>query len=309
MRRAAAVFRAALYCFLLPGVIVLALFVLGAETRAGEPVHKKGSLLIGIEPEHNIFDQVRRYRSLAEYLSDQLGMEVKLTIMSRYGEVLKRFRSLHLDGAVLSAYTATMAIDELGLIPLANQVDKDGDATSTGYIFVRKDSGIRSVADMRGRSIVFVDPATAEGYLFARAFFRRNNIENLDGFFSRHYFSGSHASAIFAVLDGRADIGVAKNTVFNRLASRDRSIRHELLILAKSPPVPEVTICLQKNLPPQTLEKIRETLLAMTQSVEGRRVLKELGARRFVAAGPEAFSGVREMAREAGVQGAENNGR
>jgi ABC-type phosphate/phosphonate transport system substrate-binding protein len=45
-------------------------------------------LLFGIEPEHNIFDQMERYRYLADYLSDQLGVKVKLTIMSRYGDVM-----------------------------------------------------------------------------------------------------------------------------------------------------------------------------------------------------------------------------
>src|SRR6056300_1354945 len=90
-------------------------------------------LLIGIEPEHNIFDQMKRYRSLAGYLSDKLGVQVKLTIMSRYGEVIKRFKTLKLDGAFLTSYTATMGIKELHLEPLSNPVNLNGESNSHGY--------------------------------------------------------------------------------------------------------------------------------------------------------------------------------
>ena len=60
---------------------------------------QNATLLFGVEPEHNIFDQMERYRALAAYLSDQVGIKVNLTIMSRYGEVIKRIHDRQLDGA------------------------------------------------------------------------------------------------------------------------------------------------------------------------------------------------------------------
>ncbi len=256
-------------------------------------------LLIGIEPEHNIFDQVRRYRVLAGYLSKQLGMEVELTIMSRYGEVVKRFRSLRLDGALLSSYTATLAIREFDLSPLVYLVGQGESSSSRGYIFVRKDSGMETVEDLRGSSLVFVDPATTEGYLFARAFFRKRGIEYQDSYFSRYYFSGSHASAVYAVLDGRADVGSAKDTVFNDLVRKDHSIGQELKILAKSPPVPEVTLCMNKNLDPELLDKLQNILLNMDQNIQGYNVLKQIAAKRFVRGNSDDFSVVFELAEDA----------
>ena len=103
----------------------------------GEEVFgQEQEILLGIEPEHNIFDQVERYRLLARYLSEQLGIKVDLTIMSRYGEVIKRFRAKRLDGAFLSSYTATMGIQELNLEPVVSPVNFTGESTSHGYIFV-----------------------------------------------------------------------------------------------------------------------------------------------------------------------------
>ncbi|OGQ99646.1 MAG: hypothetical protein A2505_09200 [Deltaproteobacteria bacterium RIFOXYD12_FULL_55_16] len=256
-------------------------------------------LLIGVEPEHNIFDQMEQYRYLAGYLSDQLGITVQFTIMSRYGEVIKRFKTLKLDGAVLTAYTTAMGIKELDLEPIANPVNLNGESTSQGYIFVRKDSGIRNVKDMQGKSIIFVDQATMEGYLFPLAYLRRQGVTDFNKFFNRFSSSGSHASAIFAVLDGRADIGAAKNTALNKLALHDPSIQQELNILAQSPKVPEFTLCIKNDIDQNLQARLAAVLFQMDKTSLGQKVLKKFKALRFVKANKADFARIEEMAREA----------
>jgi len=260
---------------------------------------KPKELLFGIEPEHNIFNQMERYRYLADYLSDQLGVKVKLTIMSRYGEVIKRFKTLKLDGAFLTSYTATMGIKELHLEPVANPVNLSGESTSQGYIFVRKDSGISNILDMEGGNIVFVDPATMEGYLFPLAFLRQHGVKDINRFFQRYYFSGSHVSAIFAVLDGRADIGAAKDTFYSNLVKSDPSIEQELEIIARSPKVPEVTLCIKSGIDQDLREKLGRVLLHMDKTPDGIKVLQRFKAIRFIESKKADFVIIEKMAQRA----------
>lgn len=283
--------------------IFAALLLLGLLALAGPraPLAQPAELLLGIEPEHNIFDQMERYRTLAAYLTDQLGIKVNLTIMSRYGEVIKRIRDRQLDGAFLSAYTATLGIRQLGLLPVVSPVNESGESTSRGYIFVRADSGIQSVAEMRGKSMVFVDPATMEGYLYPRAYLRGQGVADFETFFSRYSFAGSHASAIFSVLDGRADVGAAKDTIFERLKQQDPSIGQELRVIAQSPQEPEVTLCLRREMAAELREKIGAVLLHMEKTSRGRKVLREFKALRFIASSPADFARIEKMAQEAGV--------
>lgn len=288
----ARLFSRGLVAFLLAGLLGLAALPAPATGQTEE-------LLLGIEPEHNIFDQMERYRHLAAYLSDQLGVKVNLTIMSRYGEVIKRFKSLRLDGAFLTSYTATLGIRELGLEPVANPVNLRGETTSQGYIFVRKDSGIRNVVDMRGKSIVFVDPATMEGYLFPLAYLRQQGVTDFHRFFNRFYSAGSHASAIFSVLDGRADIGAAKNTVYGELVHHDPSIRQELDIIAQSPKVPEITLCMTNEIDKDLRARLSAVLLRMDTTSQGKKVLQQFRALRFVKANKADFAKIEEMAQEA----------
>jgi phosphonate transport system substrate-binding protein len=292
-----------------PGKVIaaLALFLLFVALPRTPCAQQGEPLLLGIEPEHNIFDQMNRYRAMAGYLSEQLGIQVNLTIMSRYGEVIKRIQNRQLDGAFLSAYTATLGIKQLGLLPQVSVVNQKGESTSRGYIFVRSDSGIHGVGDMRGKSMMFVDPATMEGYLYPRAYLHSQGVTDLETFFSRYSFAGSHASVIFAVLDGRADIGAAKDTVFERLALQDPSIGKELQILARSPQEPEVTLCLRKELAPDLRRKIAAVLLHMEKTTRGKKVLMQFEALRFIESRPSDFARIEEMAQEAGVSLAAGN--
>ncbi len=277
--------------------LLIGLFALPAASGRAEKV--PGELLIGIEPEHNIFDQVQRYRLLAAYLSDQLGLKVRLTIMSRYGEVLKRFQSRRLDGAFLGSFTGSMGIEEVGLLPVASPVSLKGESTSRGYIFVRRDSGISDVQEMRQKSVALVDPATMEGYLFVLSHLRRHGVQDPASFFSRITFTGSHASAIFAVLDGRAEIGAAKDTVFDKMVAADPSIGRELRVLARSIKVPEVTLCVRKELPAALREKLAAVLLRMEKTSRGKKVLRGFEALRFIKTDRTEFDKIKKMAREA----------
>ena len=277
-------------------ILLVGAFALGTGKVYGQP----DEILLGIEPEHNIFDQVARYRYLADYLTEQLGVKVNLTVMSRYGEVIKRFKVKNLDGAFLSSYTATMGIKELGLEPVVYPVNLRGESTSRGVLFVRSDSGIESVEDMRGKRIVFVDPATTEGYLFPLAYLHQHGVTDINLFFNEQfYFSGSHASAVFSVLDGRSDIGAAKNTVLQRLIRNDPSIASELRIIAESIEVPEVTLCLGNKIDKSLRERMKTVLLQMEKSKEGKMVLSQFEAVRFIEADRQDFVAVDKLAQEA----------
>lgn len=149
---------------------------------------EKDELVIGLIPEMNVFKQMERFRPLSEYLSEKTGVKVRLTILSRYGGIIKRFRSHHLDGAFFGSFTGAAAIEILGVEPIARPINLDGSSTYHGYIFVRKDSNIRKVSDMKGKKMVFVAKATTAGYVFPVAYFKENGVKDINSFFSEYYF-------------------------------------------------------------------------------------------------------------------------
>ena len=258
-------------------------------------------ILIGLIPEENIFHQMDRHRPLAAYLTEKLGTRVRMTILSRYGDIIDRFSDRKMDGAFFGIFTGVLAMEKLQVEPVARPVRLSGKSTDQGVIFARKDSGIRTVADMKGKRIAFVDRATVTGYLFAVAYLRENGVNNIDQFFREYSFVGSHDSVIHSVLDYRADIGLAKRSIYSMMVAKDPSIGDELVILAGSGELPDTTLCLRRDLPAGIKARIRDVLLGMDKDPKGREVLRKFEALRFIPASRNDYEPFFEMAKKANI--------
>ena len=279
-------------------MLVIAVFY-SLEAKASDAREER--LVIGLLPEMNVFKQKERFEPLAAYLSEQMEIEVSLTIQSNYSKIIEKIGKNEIDGAFLGSFTAALAISQLGFMPLVRPINMDGTSTYYGQIFVRKDSSIKTAADMKGKSLALVARATTAGYIFPLAWYKRQGIDDIRAYFSEIFFAGSHDAAITAVLSSRADAGSAKNTIYEQLRESNPRIDNELIILARSPRVPSNALCIRETLAPQYKEQLKGLLLNLHQDPKGIEVLKILGVKRFVQTSSEDYQPVFEMAKEAGV--------
>lgn len=265
---------------------VLCLPLFGACSPQAPPAPAKKptarKLLIGLIPERNIFKQMERYEPLGEYLSRKTGTKISFKVLPRYGNIVDNFNSSGLDGAFFGSFTYTLAHAKVGVEVLARPVGFDNTSTYYGMIFVRRDSGIRTAADMKGKRFVFVDRATTAGYLLPLEYFHDHGISDCKSYLKECYFAGTHDDAILDVLNKKADIGAAKNTVFQRLAKEDPRILKELVVLTRSPDVPENALALRKDIDGSLRNLLKESLLTMHVDPDGKKVLERFGALKFI---------------------------
>jgi phosphonate transport system substrate-binding protein len=259
------------------------------------------SITIGLIPERNIFKQLDRYEPLADYLSRRIGGDIKLKVLTRYGNIIDNFVSAGLDGAFFGSFTYTLAHVKLGVEPIARPESFDGISTYYGMIMVRKDGGIKTAQDMKGKIFAFVDRATTAGYLLPLAYFKENGIDDYQTFLRETYFAGTHEAAIYDLLNKKADICAAKDTVFARLAARDRRLSKELLLLARSPDVPENGLALKKNFDGNIKNELKKALISMDKDPEGIEVLKKFGARKFIETTNDDYASVYKYVKQIGL--------
>ena len=259
------------------------------------------TLVIGLIPERNIFKQIERYQPLATYLNGKVGIDIKLKVLSRYGNIIDNFRSAGLDGAFFGSFTYALGHAKMGLAVLARPEDSSGVSTYYGLVFVRKDSGIRTAKEMKGKRFAFVDKATTAGYLLPLEYFRNHGISDYRRYFRETYFAGTHEDAVYDVLNRKADVGAAKNTVYRRLAAEDGRITRDLVILARSPEVPENGLALRGDIDESVRKAVTAALIGMNDDPEGRRVLERFGARRFIATSDSDYQAVFDYAGAVGI--------
>jgi len=280
-------------------VLVLILTVTFSAGSYAEPAQKE--ILIGLIPEMNVFKQQERFRPLAEYLTKKTGVKVNLTILSRYGNIIERFTVEKMDGAFFGSFTGALAVEKLGAEPIARPANLDGSSTYHGYLFVRKDSGIRGPEGMKGKKMAFVEKATTAGYIFPVAYLRQHGVKDYKTFFKEFYFTGSHDASIYAVLDRKADVGAAKHSIYDRVRKTDPRVDKELVILAESAKVPSNGLCVRKGLDKGLQQNLKNALLNIDKDPEGKQVLERFGALKFIETTREDYKIVSKLAQEAGI--------
>jgi phosphonate transport system substrate-binding protein len=258
-------------------------------------------ILIGLIPEMDVFKQMERFKPLAEYLTKETGVHVRLTILSRYGNIIDRFVTEKMDAAFFGSFTGAMAIQKLDLVPIARPVNLDGESTYHSHIYTRKDSGIRNANDMKGKRMAFVEKATTAGYIFPMAYLRENGVTDIEKFFSEYFFAGSHDASLLAVLNKKADVGASKNTVYDWVKEHDARVNREIVILAESDNVPSNGLLMRKGIDNNLKEKLKEKLLNLDKIPEGKAVLDKFRAIKFIETTINDYKPVFDMADKAGI--------
>ncbi len=285
--------------------LCICLTVVAACSKKGDippkEMQETPAIVIGLIPEQQIFEQIERYKPLAAYISKKIGVEVKLKALPRYGNIIDNFVSTGMDGAFFGSFTYTLAHAKLGIEVLARPENLEGVSTYYGLIFVRKDSGIKTIKDMKGKRFAFVDKATTAGYLLPLEYFSKSGIRDYKTYLKEAYFAGTHEDAIADVIDRKADIGAAKNTVYERMVKGDDRIKKVLAVLEESPRVPENGLAVRKDLDDSLKKKLKDALVTMHNDPEGKKILEAFGARRFIETTDKDYEPVLNYAKEIGL--------
>jgi phosphonate transport system substrate-binding protein len=165
---------------------------------------------IGILGGENEADRLRNFQCLSDHLKTELGVEkVSLFPAADYDGTVQGLLSGTIDYAELgaSAYAKVYLADPDAVTPILTTVQTDG---STGYYSImvaRKDSGIRTLEDARGKTIGFADPDSTSGYLVPMVDLPKDLGAPITEYFASSGFGGGHENLVLAVVDKKFDVG------------------------------------------------------------------------------------------------------
>ncbi|UYV37821.1 phosphonate ABC transporter substrate-binding protein [Rhodobacteraceae bacterium D3-12] len=252
-----------------------------ATTALCAPLSAEGikEFRIGILGGENAQDRMASnecYRAKAEAL---LGVPVKLFTPADYDGVIQGLLGGTLDMAWLgaSAYAKTYLSDPNAVEPVMVKTNDDG---SYGYYsigFARKDSGITSLADLKGKVFGFGDPNSTSGYLIPSIEIpvaTKSTMTSGD-YFGEVKFVGGHEQTIVAVSNGDIDGGVTwadgmgawedgyNSGALRKAADAGLVDMNDLVEIWKSKPIPEGPIVLRTTLP----ERVKIDVTTLTASL------------------------------------------
>src|SRR3990167_4338375 len=110
-------------------------------------------LNMGLIPADDAEEMLRNYEPIRTYLSEKLGIPVNIQVTSDYTAAIEAMRARHIDMAWFGPFSYIIAANIANAEAMVNGVSEDtGSATYRSIIVVRADSGIKTLADLKGKN-------------------------------------------------------------------------------------------------------------------------------------------------------------
>ena len=254
------------------------------------------AIRFGVSRNHGGLQLLDGARALAEALGGALGETVRLTIAFDYVHLLRNFSSGAIDVAWMPPLLHAQAAREGGT--LAAVCQRHGKLTYRSALIVRSSSSYRTITDLAGARVAWVDRGSASGYVFPRLHLAKRGVELV-----RETFEGSPVAACAAVAKGEADVcacfapdtsdAEAQLADFRATVGQSASA---LRILDVTEPIPPDGIALGGHVAAREQTRLRVALLALHQTSVGAHALKTLlQAERLVAPTDEVLRALKTL--------------
>ncbi|HEX9857743.1 MAG TPA: phosphate/phosphite/phosphonate ABC transporter substrate-binding protein, partial [Paracoccaceae bacterium] len=238
---------------------------------------------------------------ITAWLSERIGVPVKGYVTFDHAAAVEALRNGDADISFMGGLPFVLAEAEIGAEPLLSEIYGDS-PTYTARIFVRRDAGITTLADLKGRDIAFADPISESGYMFPLDEFVKVGLvpapDQAEAFFGNVFFAGGYQQAVQAMATGLVDAAGVSQYADLLLAPDQQA---EVIWIAETPAIPSHLVIARKGLDPDLRRKFIDVMMTLN-APENRQMLAYLyGPDGYVLADSAAYDGVRDIARRYGL--------
>ena len=203
--------------------------------------------------------------AIASALSSATGLKWKVTVPTSYAAQIESMCAGQTDIATIAPLQMTLMLDKGCGTPIlsALRTDPSTKQLSTTYksqILVKSDSGIKSLADLKGKKFAFVDPISASGYLFPTLLVKQKTGSEPKAFFSQTIFAGGHDKAALAVYSGQVD-GAATFIDVRTNAGMPADILQKTTVIDSAGPIPNDGVAVAKTFPKEIIDQVTTALI------------------------------------------------
>ena len=272
----------------------------GAVLLWGIVSHAQTVFRVTTIPEEAATEQVRKFTPIAQYLEQKLGMKVEFTPVNDYPAAVEALVNKKVDLVWFGGFTHVQANLRSGgkIVPLAQ---REEDTKFQSVFIAKTDSGIKGLADMKGKQVSFGSQSSTSGHLMPRSFLLQANI-NPEKDFRRIAYSGAHDATIASVVSGKVDAAALDITVWRKFVSENRVDTKAVDVFYTTPPYFNYNWSVHADMPKAMQDKVKATLLALSDKDPAQaEILKLNRATRYIATTPENYKGLESAARSAGL--------
>jgi phosphonate transport system substrate-binding protein len=263
-------------------IVVVAALVLAfalAGFAHAAPKDWPASVKLGFIPTEGAADSAKRAQPIAKKLEQVLGVKVEIFTASDYNGIITAMANKHIDFAYFGPKSYVEAAEKANAEAIVMELNKDGQPGYTGLIIARKDSGITTMDQTKGKTFAFTDPNSTSGFLVPNVIFARDMKVDPEKYFKEVRFSGSHGASILAVKNGSIQVAATNNIDLDRMIEKGSVSLDDFIILKKSDMIPGAPMAARKDLPASLKAAFAGALLQINDDPEALEILQNGGYR------------------------------
>lgn len=235
-----------------------------ASLQAAEPA----PLTLGVFPRLKATEMVTTYQPFANHLSARLGRRVTLVTTKDFEAFWEGVRAHRYDIVHYNQYHYIRSAEAYRVV--AHQ-QEFGRKAVAGALFVRADSGITDLKQLRGRKVIFGGGRDAMmSYIAPRYLLMRAGLKEDD---FRTEFAVNPPNALLALYHRQADAAGGGEILIDLPAVRNAIDAGELKVIATSEPLLFLPWAVKRNMPAKLADDVQSILITMGDTPEGRRAL------------------------------------
>ncbi|MBN7770127.1 phosphate/phosphite/phosphonate ABC transporter substrate-binding protein [Marinobacter daepoensis] len=253
------------------------------------------SLAMGFIPSRSISEIQVSADRIADYLANEVGIPVETVTVSNYAGVALAMQSKRIDLAFVGPMNYLKINDMMGAYPITSSVRSDQQGYR-GLVITRSDSEIKSLNDLRGKTMGFADALSTSGSLYPKQALRKVGVDPDSEM--RSVMLSSHSSIAMSVLRGKVDAGAIYQDARTNpeILSAVPDVLERTRVIYTTDLIPADPQIVRKDLPKDIVNSLREALIKMSADPEAQKWLKDLyGIDSIAIASDEDYNKLREV--------------
>jgi phosphonate transport system substrate-binding protein len=252
-------------------------------------------------PTEETTQELSLYQPLVNQIKAATGKNVEFFLPTSYASVVEAMLGGFVDLGMHGPYSYVIAQEkdpELKVIVTYAKHKGHFQEEGPGYkavLVARADSGFKTVEDLKGSIIGLTDPASTSGNLLPRVSFTKVIGSELEDYFSRVAYTGSHDLSAVAVIEGQVDAAFVATHRLDNVIDRDLAKMEDYVVLWSSPVIPQDPFVVNGRLCPEMIDQIQNAFLTLGDSEDGRKYLENVNASKFVAMTDADYDIIRDL--------------
>ncbi len=239
------------------------------SSRIARAVKDSKMIRFGVIPKDNPRIMYEKYQPLLDYLAEKTPYQYELLLKKNYEETVNALGTGETDVALLGPLTYLEAHAKYGAVSILKSKGVDGSTNYKSVIIKKRDSPVRTLADLKGKNVAFASSKSTSGNLIPRYLLANAKIHLSD--LSDYANFDYHDSVVKAVLKGRYTAGAVRDSVARKY------MKLGIAVIAESEPIPTGPLVAGPGTPAAVIEGIKKALLDLDPGkADDQRVLKRL---------------------------------